>query len=121
MSSSSRGARPGAGSAKQKPGAKNASPKLNRAQLQAMEIRSAATVVEQHQGGTGTAIIETEDVAPIARRTSAPRATRKQVARPVLLTRAQEFAYVRADLRRLAITAGVLFAAMIIILFIVEG
>lgn len=119
MSTSSRGVRPGAGSSRPRPGVKSGSPKLNRAQVQAMEIRSAATVVEQHEGGTGTAILETEAATP-ARRTGAPRATRRQVARPVLLTRAQEYAYVRADLRRLGITAGVLFAAMIVILFIVE-
>lgn len=119
MSSSPRGARPGSGTMKQRTANKSAEPRMNRAQLQAMEIRSAATVVEQHAGGTGAAILETAEPAA-TRRTGTPRVARKQVARPVLLTRAQEFQYVRADLKRLAITAGALLAVMIVVLFVVE-
>ena len=62
MSSSSRGSRPGSNSTKPRTAAKTAAPKLNRAQLQAMEIRSAATVIEEQDGGTGTGFIEA--VAP---------------------------------------------------------
>lgn len=118
MSSSPRGARPGSNSTKSRPPVKTASQKLNRAQIQAMEIRSAATVVEQHDGGTGAAFIETTTETP--RRGSGVKAVKRPVAKPVLLTRAQEYAYVRSDLRRLVVTAGSLFAIMIVLLFLVE-
>lgn len=120
MSSTPRGAKPGSGTAKSRPAQKSTTaPRLNRAQIQAMEIRSAATVVEQDSGGTGEAFIEAGP-APTVRRATAARQARRPVARPVLLTRAQEFAYVRADLKRLALTAGALFALMVVVLFIVE-
>ena len=118
MTSTTDGARPGSGPTKQPTGGKPAAPKLNRAQLQAMEIRKAATVVEEEHGGTGTAIIDLD--APKTKRTGSSRLIKRPVAKPVLLTRAQEFRYVRADLRRLAITASSLFAVMIVLLFIVE-
>ncbi len=120
MSSSPRGARPSSGTAKPQAGTKPTGPRLNRAQLRAMEIRSAATVVEEDQGGTGTAFIEVGAAAP-SRRTGSSRLIKKAVAKPVLLTRTEEMRYVRADLKRLAITASALFAVMIVLLFIVEG
>jgi hypothetical protein len=120
MSSSPRGARPASGTTKQGGGPKSATPRLNRAQLQAMEIRKAATVIEQEHGGSGTAFVEVGAVAP-ARRAGSSRLIKKQIAKPVLLTKAEEMRYVRADLKRLAITASALFAVMIVLLFIVEG
>lgn len=118
MGSTTNGVRPESKSTKQPSGARPAAPKLNRAQVQAMEIRKAATVIEEAHGGTGTAIVDLE--TPRVKRTGASRLLKKPVARPVMLTRVQEFRYVRADLKRLAITASALFAVMIIILFIVE-
>ena len=117
MSSTTGGARPGSGTTRQPAGARPAAPKLNRAQVQAMKIRAAATVVEEAQGGSGSAIVDIE--APRHKRTGSSRLIKKPVAKPVLLTRAQEFRYVRADLKRLAITASSLFAVMIVLLFII--
>ena len=119
MSSSPRGARPASGTTKQGAGAKAAAPRLNRAQLQAMEVRRAATVVEQEHGGSGAAIVEVGAASP-TRRTGSSRLIKKPVAKPVLLTKAEELRYVRADLKRLAITASALFAVMIVLLFILE-
>jgi hypothetical protein len=42
------------------------------------------------------------------------------LAPPIGLTREAEYAYIRADLRRLLITAGGLLALMLVILVIVE-
>jgi len=47
--------------------------------------------------------------------------TRKRIlARPVVLSRAQEYAFIRADMRRLGLTAGALFVVMVVLLFIVD-
>ncbi len=119
MSSTPRGTRTGPGNAKPQAGAKTAAPRLNRAQLQAMEIRKAATVIEEANGGSGTAILDVEPVA-VTRRAGSSRLMKKPIARPVTLTRTEEYRYVRADLKRLAITATALFAVMIVLLFIVE-
>ena len=119
MSSSPRGARPGTSKTQPRSTSKTAAPRLNRAQLQAMEIRNAATVVEEKHGGSGAAIVEVAS-APTAPRAGASRLVKKAIARPVLLTRAEEYRYIRADMRRLALTASALFAVMIVLLFIVE-
>lgn len=118
MSSSSRGAKPGTGSTKQKPQNRTAPPRLNRAQLQAMEIRSAATVIDAESAATTAGL--TESGARSVRRSTSIASPKKIISRPVLLTRAQEYRYIRADMRRLILTAVALFALMIVILFIVE-
>jgi len=45
---------------------------------------------------------------------------RRPVARPQLLTRAQEYAYIRGDMRRLIIIAGALLVLMIVLLFFLD-
>jgi hypothetical protein len=89
-------------------------PKLNRAQIQAMEVRTAETVTSDED----ILAIQAAVAAPSARSVAITK--RKVVPRAIYLTKAQEYAYIRADVRRLIITAGSLFALMIVILFIVE-
>jgi hypothetical protein len=43
------------------------------------------------------------------------------VAKPVVLSREQEYRFIRSDLNRLLITAGTLLIAMILLLYIVEA
>lgn len=67
-----------------------------------------------------------EDVASRVRSGIRPAANRKRTgsARPVVtvrkLTREQEYGFIRADLRRLLITAGSLAAVMVVLLFVIE-
>jgi hypothetical protein len=42
------------------------------------------------------------------------------MARPAVLTREQEYQYIRADMRRLIITAGSLLLLMVLLLFLIE-
>jgi hypothetical protein len=90
-----------------------------------MEVRSAETRWEdpaadlgspqvQATGGSAVAAVAAPDAA------TAARSQRKPVQRVFLLSRAQEIAYIRSDLRRLILIAGVLLVFMIILLFIVE-
>ena len=43
------------------------------------------------------------------------------VARPIVLTREEEYRHIRADMNRLLITAGSLFVLMIVLLFVIEA
>ncbi|MGI8477364.1 MAG: hypothetical protein ACR2OO_13475 [Thermomicrobiales bacterium] len=47
-------------------------------------------------------------------------ARRKAVSRVVALSKPQEYAFIRGDMRRLLFTAGSLLAIMIVLLFILE-
>jgi hypothetical protein len=86
-----------------------------------MEIREAET-----RAGTAD-IIASRDVAVVgaadgavstARRPVA--AAKRAIARPIVLTKEQEYRFIRSDLRRLATTAGALFVVMIVLLFVVD-
>ena len=63
------------------------------------------------------------EVAPVTRG-SVPVAARARAslaaARAPVLSRSEEFAYIRADLRRLLTIAAVLLVVMIVLLFVVE-
>lgn len=45
---------------------------------------------------------------------------RRPIARPKVLSRSDEYAYIKADMRRLIVTASILFVVMIILLFILD-
>jgi hypothetical protein len=45
---------------------------------------------------------------------------KKQAVRQIYLTREQEYAFIRADMRRLLLTAGGLFVLMIALLFVLD-
>jgi hypothetical protein len=93
--------------------------KLNRAQLQAMEVRAAETLTPDLQAAA-VAEVEEGSAAPLAMARRAALATKRAVARPIVLTKEQEYRFIRADLRRLGITAGSLFILMIALLFVVD-
>ncbi len=80
----------------------------NRAQIRAAEARNvvqAAPAPTVAVGTTGTL--------------AGPRG-RRQIARVFSLSRDAELNYIRADLRRLIYTAGILFVLMIALLFILD-
>lgn len=72
-----------------------------------------------------------QDDAPIPLATESPRAVRvpstqaigrrqtRAVARPIVLNRAAEYRFIRADLNRLLVTAGVLLLVMLALLLVV--
>lgn len=45
----------------------------------------------------------------------------RAIARPIVLTREEEYRHIRADMNRLLITAGSLFVLMIVLLFVIEA
>jgi hypothetical protein len=92
--------------------------KVNRAQQKAMEVRAAETVASEQ-------VVEAPvHLAAESSKRSPARARRRsgQVApsKPVLLTRAQEYAFIRSDFRRLLITGGSLLAVMLVLLVVIE-
>jgi|SRR6266508_27362 len=94
--------------------------KLNRAQLRAMEVRAAETL-HHHPSAQTAAPIEGDDTAPtsVLPRRGAP-VSRRATARPVALSKTQEYRFIRLDLRRLGMTAGALFVLMIVLLVVVD-
>jgi hypothetical protein len=80
---------------------------VNRAQLKALAARQAMTNIPTRTGGRSAA---QEEVAPSLDLSGVALSRRR-----VVLTRDQEYAYIRADLVRLLIVAAVLFAVLIAI------
>jgi len=93
-------------------------PKLTKAQLQAMEIRAAESVPALDADQSTLEVAAGVDAPATTRRRSA---LKRPVNRPIILTKEQEYAYIKADMRRLLITAGSLLAVMIVLLYVVEG
>lgn len=73
-----------------------------------MEVRASETA-------PGVAAMAATGAIAVNRRTVG-----KAVARPIGLTRDQEMAYVRSDLRRLLYIAGGLFVLMIVLLLAID-
>jgi hypothetical protein len=94
------------------------SPRVNRARVQAMESRASATPHEAFS--TVDDEIEEAIDAPVTRRTAASMSRRKPVARTYVISRALEYSYIRADMRRLIYTASGLFVLMIALLFVFD-
>ncbi len=90
-------------------------PKVNRSQIRAMESRAASTPMEQFS-------LTGDDVAALstARAGSSAISRKKPVQRTFFLSRAQEYAYIRADMRRLIITAAGLLVVMLVLLVIFD-
>ncbi len=88
-----------------------------------MEIRASETRWEDpaaalsdtqvQAGGAAAAVITAEPG-------TAARSRRKPVQRVFLLSRAQELAFIRSDLRRLILIASVLLVVMLVMLFILD-
>ncbi len=95
-----------------------------------MEVRSAAAAAPaQVAEEPSVQLLDQEMEAPPARvsrrtpaveRRSRPGAVRA-TARPMVLSREQEYRYIRKDLQRLLITAGVLLVVMIVLLLVLES
>ncbi len=114
--------------AKPKPRAGTTVRRPNRAQRRAMEVRARATVASPIEAETPRV-----NAIPEERSTAAPRMVRpprlntpatsrraKTSARPSAVSREQELRFIRMDLRRLAITAGLLLLMMISLLLVIE-
>jgi len=83
-----------------------------------MEVRSAESAAVEAPAPESVR----EPDAPAARTSSRTRRRSSQVAAPkaAILTRVQEYAYIRSDMRRMLITAGSLLAAMLVLLVLIE-
>lgn len=96
--------------------------KLNRAQLRAMEIRAAETLAPEEEDVLAAGVV---DAGGAAAATLQPRRaasmSRRVIARPIVLSKEQEYRFIRSDLHRLGITAGLLFVVMIVLLVVVEA
>jgi hypothetical protein len=87
-----------------------------------MEIRAAETVTESDQLDHALAdrqVVSLQQEAGTAIRRSVA-TSKRTIARPVVLSKVQEYRFIRADLRRLLITAGSLFVLMVALLFVID-
>jgi hypothetical protein len=107
-------------SARQRRAERAAQTKLNRAQLRAMEVRASETVYDESVAEATTAVDTAAGAVDVALPRRAIAATRRAVARPLALTKEQEYRFIRLDLHRLVIIAGSLFVVMIALLFVVD-
>lgn len=105
-------------------GPKGAPVRPNRAQQRAMEVRAAETRIAAPIAPTE---VEVASVEGLPRRSvAAPRgrttgARVRAVARPIALTRQEEYRFIRNDMRRMIVTASGLIVLMIALLFLFEG
>ena len=93
------------------------SARVTRARVQAMESRATATVLEPFSVADPDAGVVT---VPSGGRTAASMPRRKPAVKTYTISRALEYSFIRADLRRLIITASALFVIMIIMRFILD-
>jgi hypothetical protein len=89
--------------------------RVSRAQLRAMEARSVAMPPEAFARPG-----DFEDAMDISPSGTVVVSRRRPVARVKVLSREDEYAYIRADMRRLIITASILLVVMIVLLFVLE-
>lgn len=103
-----------AGRARRRP--RGASRQPTKAELQAIEARRRATTVLSED-----AIVVDEPPTPQPRRETVSRRVERQrtPTRPIL-SKDQEYSYIRSDLRRLFVTAGPLLLFMIGLLFVLN-
>lgn len=111
-----------------RPSGRAASRRPNRAQVKAMEARMAArpiaeripvVVVDSTTVPTANPEVAPEAVGvPTGRARS--RARTRTAPRPTGLTRAEEYRFIRSDLRRLLLTAGGLGVVMLALLLVLE-
>jgi hypothetical protein len=86
-----------------------------------MEVRAAETLAPEPETMVAADAISAGGAASIAQPRRASAATRRAVARPIVLSKEQEYRFIRSDLHRLGVTAGLLFVMMIVLLFVVEA
>lgn len=102
-------------------GARTGAVRPSRAQIRAAEARAAqtghGTPLDPMEGG---GVAETAMESGRAGRARPVRAGARVVARPIALSRGEEYRHVRNDLRRLLVTGGSLLAFMLVLLAIIE-
>jgi hypothetical protein len=84
--------------------------------MRAMEVRAAETVRPAVRDGADLAV----PVESAAGARAGAISRRRPIAKPIVLTKEEEYRYIRADLRRLGLTAGSLFVLMIVLLLIID-
>jgi len=82
-----------------------------------MEARSAIPIIPTVVDVAAVETIKSETAAPSVRAT---RGRGRPIARPVPLTREQEYQFIREDMRRLIVIAGGLLALMLVLLVVIE-
>ena len=97
-------------SSKQRP---RSAARANRAQVRAMHARAASTRMEQFSEADAQAANQIVGAATAVGK-------KRPAVRQIFLTRSQEYDFIRADMRRLIITAAALFVVMIAMLFILD-
>jgi hypothetical protein len=88
-----------------------------------MEVRSSETRWEDPTVALGDPEVQAGGAAAAvmtAEPSVAARTRRKPVQRVFLLSRGQEVAFIRSDLRRLILIASVLLVVMLVLLFVVD-
>ncbi|CAN5604997.1 hypothetical protein BH23CHL5_BH23CHL5_22830 [soil metagenome] len=92
--------------------------KVNRAQRKAMDVRAAESnaAAENQQNVVADPHPDESTVRPTRKRNRATRAPSVKVAP---LSRSKEYAFIRADFRRLLVTASSLLALMLVLLVVV--
>ena len=90
-----------------------------------MEVRAAETRTVAPPAPTAedtelvVGSVTRRPVAVLRGRTGGART--RAVARPIVLSREEEYQYIRGDMRRLLITASGLLVFMVVLLFFIEG
>jgi len=84
----------------------------------AAESRVVAPPATAPSEATAPTVDQRPPTATRVRGTSQPRP--RATARPIVLTRDQEYRFIRADMNRLLVTAGSLLLLMIALLFLIE-
>ena len=112
-------------------GGKGQARRPNRSQARAIEARArtlpapettAAPVADEMPATAAPVLTEASAPAAPTLRSALPRAGQRarSASRPVVLSRQQEYAFIRADLRRLLMTASLLVLAMLVLLVVIE-
>ncbi len=95
----------------------------NRSQRKAQQVRlaesNAPAPLDMDIAVEQDTLVDVQATAPVQ---ASRRANRRQATQPVtyVLPRNVEYGYIRADLRRLFITAGALLALMFVLLFLLD-
>ena len=87
-----------------------------------MEARARAAPVEDAVMIDVPEVVESPPEPPVATRPApaGARSRQRAMARPIVLTREEEYRYIRGDLHRLLITAAALLLLMLALLLVID-
>ncbi len=88
-----------------------------REEIRAAAARAAQTAPTLGAEAGGAAVAP---ASPRTARTTTGRSGGRVFARPVALSREEEYRFIRSDLRRMVLTAGSLLAVMLVLLVLIE-